>query len=282
MKTKLHPTKSTSAEITSYFSDMVKDEVIKDLIGAYGYTYEEASNLLYTKGLVIHSTIDFDMQKILESNYDADNFTSYFGESTYAAVKAFQKKYNLSADGIAGQGTIAKIGEVTGMDTSVFTQNLYKKGSDGEEVILLKKALYGQGFLRNNENFPKVTVTFNKEGNIISEETKSTILYKQSSFVNGEHQLMIPSNDYKFDDQGNLVLFKNRRLSFYAHSKDGQLASIQVVVKIHSLTTKKLVVKVLAKKTLRAFIPMKDVMFPFQMSINPLMQIKMSWLIKPF
>ena len=231
LKTKLHPSKSTSTEISSYFSDMVKDDVLKDLSATYGYTYEQASNILYTKGLVIHSTIDFDMQKILESNYDADNFTSYFGESTYAAVKAFQKKYNLSADGIAGQGTIAKIGEVTGMDTSVFTQKLYKKGSDGEEVILLKKALYGQGFLRNNENFPRVTVTFNKEGNIISEETRNTILYKQSNFVNDNDQLMIPSSDYKFDDQGNLVLFKNKRLNFYAHKKDDQLENIQVVVK---------------------------------------------------
>lgn len=231
LKTKLNPSKSTQTEITSYFADMVKDDVINDLIEAYGYTYNEAASMLYTKGLVIHSTIDFDMQKILESNYDADNFTTYFGESTYAAVKAFQSKYGLSADGIAGQGTIAKIGEVTGMDTSVFTQNLYKKGSDGEEVILLKKALYKQGFLRNNENFPKVTVTFDKNGNIISDESKKTLLYKQSNFLNSQNQLMIPSSDYKFDDRGNLVLFKNKRLNFYPHSQDGQLVSIQVVVK---------------------------------------------------
>ncbi len=231
LKTKLNPSKSTQTEITSYFADMVKDDVINDLIEAYGYTYNEAANMLYTKGLVIHSTIDFDMQKILESNYDADNFTSYFGESTYSAVKAFQGKYGLSADGIAGQGTIAKIGEVTGMDTSVFTQNLYKKGSDGEEVILLKKALYSQGFLRNNENFPKVTVTFDKNGNIISDESKKTLLFKQSNFLNDQKQLMIPQTDYKFDDHGNLVLFKNKRLNFYPHSQDGQLVSIQVVVK---------------------------------------------------
>lgn len=231
LKTKLNPSKSTQAEISSYFADMVKDDVIDDLMEKYGYDYNEAANMLYTKGLVIHSTIDFDMQKILESNYAADNFTTYFGESTYSAVKAFQSKYGLSADGIAGQGTIAKIGEVTGMDTSIFTQNLYKKGSDGEEVILLKKTLYDLGYLRNNENFPRVTVTFDGNGNIISDESKKVLLYKQSNFVNDNHQLMLPASDYKFDANGNLVLLKNKRLNFYPHYQDDQLVSIQVVVK---------------------------------------------------
>ena len=231
LKTKLNPSKSSQSEISSYFADMVKEEVIQDLIAVYGLTYAEATNTLNTKGLIIHSTIDFDLQKILESNYDADNFTTYFGESTYNAVRAFQSKHGLSVDGVAGPNTIAKIGEVTGMDTSLFTQGIYKKGSNGDEVILLKKALYGQGILINNENFPKVTVTFNGNGDIISSESQRVLLYKQSNFVNENNQLMIPQSDYKFDSNGNLVLFKGKRLNFYSHFQDDKLVNIQVTVK---------------------------------------------------
>ena len=68
-------------------------------------------------------------------------------------------------------------------------------------------------------------------GNVISSETKKTLLYRQSNLVNSEKQLMLPSSDYGFDASGNLVLYKNKLLSFYPHYQDDVLVSIQVVVK---------------------------------------------------
>ncbi|MBS7528545.1 transglycosylase domain-containing protein [Fusibacter paucivorans] len=231
LRTKLNPGQAGEAQITSYFADMVKDDVINDLMATYDYSYSDASNMLYTNGLVIHSTIDFDMQKTLESNYALDNFTEYYSESTYSAVKAFQSAYGLSSDGIAGQTTLSKIAEVSNLNLSLFTQNIYKKGVSAEEVIELNRVLYEMGYYSNNENFPRVTVRVDSEGNIISQETKRILLYRQENFVDSNMNLIIPASDYQFDSEGNLVLFKNKRLSFYPHYQDDQLVSIQVVVK---------------------------------------------------
>lgn len=231
LKTVIKPGKTSQSEISSFFADMVKDDVIKDLKAEYGYTTAEANNLLYTGGLVIESTIDFDMQKTLESHYAKENFTTYYGESTAVAVRTFQKNNGLTVDGVCGKNTIAKIGELTGMDTSTFTQEVYKKGSNNEEVILLKKTLFDLGYLINNENFPKVTVILDGNGNIISEESKKIIIYKQSNLIDENKNLVIPSSDYTFDADGNLVLLKGKRLYFYPHYQDDKLVSIQVVVK---------------------------------------------------
>ncbi|GAB6108774.1 transglycosylase domain-containing protein [Fusibacter bizertensis] len=231
LKTLLHPGKTAQSEITSFFADMVKDDVVDDLVAQYGYTKDDATNLLYTGGLTIESTIDFDMQKILESNYAQANFTPYYGESTAVAVRSFQKDNGLAVDGVAGQNTIAKIRELSGMDTTSFTLDVYKKGVNSDEVVLLKKTLFDLGYLINNDNFPKVTVLLDSNGNILSEESKRLLVYKQSNLIDSNDNFVIPSTDYKFDAEGNLVLFKNQRMYFYPHYKDNELSSIQVVVK---------------------------------------------------
>ena len=231
LTTVLKPGKTSQSEITSFFADMVKDDVVADLMEQYGYTNAEATNLLYTGGLTIESTIDFDMQKTLESHYAKENFTAYFGESTAVAVRSFQKDNGLSVDGVAGQNTLGKIKELSGMDTSVFTQQVYKKGVNSEEVILLKKTLFELGYLINNENFPKVSVLLDGQGNVLQEESKRLLIYKKSNLIDGEGNFIIPNGEYQFDANGNLVLLKNKRMYFYPHYQDDKLVSIQVVVR---------------------------------------------------
>lgn len=231
LRTVIKPGKSAQTEISSFFSDMVKDEVVQDLMEEYGYSNAEATNLLNTGGLTIESTIDFDMQKTLESHYAKENFTPYYGESMSVAIKAFQQDNGLQVDGVAGQNTLAKIRELSGMDTSTFTLEVYKKGVNSDEVILLKKTLFELGYLINNENFPKVTVVLDDQGNIISEESKRLIIYKQSNLIDSNDNFVIPSGDYEFDSSGNLVLYKGKRMYFYPHYKDDALTDIQMVVK---------------------------------------------------
>ena len=231
LKTMIIPGKTSQTEISSFFADMVKDEVIADLMATYGYTNAEATNLLYTGGMTIVSTIDFDMQKTLESHYAQSNFTPYFGESTAVAIRSFQKDNGLQVDGVAGQNTLGKIGELTGMDTSIFTQSVYQKGNNSEEVVLLKKTLFDLGYLINNDNFPKLSVVVDAKGNIISEESKRLLIYKQSNLIDEDKNFVIPASDYTFDDAGNLVLYKNQRMHFYPHYQNDTLVSIQVVVK---------------------------------------------------
>jgi len=231
LTTVLNPSKTSQSEITSFFADMVKDDVVEDLMAEYGYTNEEATNLLYTGGLTIESTIDFDMQKTLESHYAKENFTEYFGESTAVAVRAFQKDKGLTVDGVVGQNTLGKIRELSGMDTSAFTLSVYKKGVNSEEVILLKKTLFELGYLITNENFPKVSVLLDGHGNILQEESKRLLIYKKSNLIDVGNNFVIPSDEYQFDADGNLILLKNKRMYFYPHYQDDKLVSIQVVVR---------------------------------------------------
>lgn len=226
----LNPNVERSSEISSYFSDMVKEKVIQDLMKKYDYSKEEAENYLYTGGLEIYSTIDFDLQKTLENAYAANNFTKYYGQEMKSAIKSFQKKYDLTVDGYAGKNTQKKFVELGLIEEGAIESNVLKLGMENEEVVLLKEALHELDLFSNNDLFPRVEVYFDRNGNILRDESSSVLLYKYENLVNINDQLVIPKNDFFYDDDGNLVLKDNRRLNFYSHYKGDTLERIQVVV----------------------------------------------------
>lgn len=231
LKTYLHPQRTANTEITSYFADMVKKDVVNDLMNQYGYTQDEAYNILYTQGLQIYSTIDFDLQKTLENAYSSDNLTPYYGEATVAAVRAFQKRYGLSADGAAGKGTLGKMAELGIINQNDFSLKTYKKGMEHEDVIKIKEAMDELGLLVVNDNFPRVTVYFNGNKDIVSKDKSKLLLYSYDNLVTANKEFLIPKGDYKFDSAGNLVLLRGRRINFYPNYQDGQIVSIQATVK---------------------------------------------------
>jgi len=59
----------SAANNSSYCTDYVTSQVMKDLQNKLGYTYQEAYDLLYKGGLVVNSTLDLQIQTILEKNY---------------------------------------------------------------------------------------------------------------------------------------------------------------------------------------------------------------------
>ncbi|MBO5488885.1 MAG: transglycosylase domain-containing protein, partial [Eubacterium sp.] len=59
--------KSTGSQTTSYFTDALISQVIKDLKQKLGYTETQAYNALYSRGLTIQTTLDSRMQKICDS-----------------------------------------------------------------------------------------------------------------------------------------------------------------------------------------------------------------------
>ena len=150
---KLKPSKPTSSDIASYFADMVKDDVAEALMEKYDYTKSEAITVLYNKGLKIHSTVDYNMQKTLEAAYQ-----------------------------------------------------------------------------EQNKKMPKITVTFDGNGNVVSEDGQ-LMLYRYENLVNSDGAFVIPSSDFKQDASGNLILLKGRRLNFYPKYQDDKLVNIQVVLK---------------------------------------------------
>lgn len=68
--------------VYSYFTDKLIDVLIEDLVAQYGYTENQATNMIYSSGLSIYTTQDTQMQKIAEKvlndpdNYPADTAVS--------------------------------------------------------------------------------------------------------------------------------------------------------------------------------------------------------------
>lgn len=231
IRQKIKMSTDSQHEISSFFADMVKDEVVADLMAQYGYTYDEAMNMLYTSGLVIESTIDFDMQKILESHYAKQDFTPYYGESTIVAVRKFQKDQGLQVDGSSGQGTLKKLSELSGYDFSAFKQEYYYRGHNSEDVVQIKKALFDLGYMVTNENFPKVQARINQNGDIIAQDSNKVLLYKKANMIDSNDNFIVRKGQYKFDDAGNLVLYKGNYLYFYPHYQNQELTHVQLVLK---------------------------------------------------
>ncbi|MCK9267500.1 MAG: transglycosylase domain-containing protein [Alkaliphilus sp.] len=74
VKSSLKPNRSITENISSYFGDLVKKDVISAL-EEHGYSNDEANNMLYSGGLRINSTLNTKLQKILEEEYaDSNNF----------------------------------------------------------------------------------------------------------------------------------------------------------------------------------------------------------------
>ncbi len=68
---------------TSYFTDELIEQLLSDLQTRLGYTEAEASTLIYSGGLTIHSTQDPRIQKIMDEYYSDDSNFPKFGEGSY-------------------------------------------------------------------------------------------------------------------------------------------------------------------------------------------------------
>lgn len=82
--------------------------------------------------------------------YNHDEITSYYGEITKNAVKNFQLKYNLDADGVAGKSTLEKMEELGLFTYGNLTLPFYEKDIHHEDVKILQKALREEGFYNND------------------------------------------------------------------------------------------------------------------------------------
>ena len=154
LKTKLKPGKIKNTDISSFFTDLVKEEVLDALMAEFPDTIttrEEALNMLYTQGLKIYSTLDLGMQTKLENIY------------------------------------------------------------------------------ANNQNFPKLKMSNNKDraGNLLNNQN-SIALYKQENVITKDKDLKILKNQFKYNENGDLVLFKNKRLDFISLYDKKKLVGIQV------------------------------------------------------
>lgn len=231
IRTKLKFVQLRGQEISSFFSDIVKEDVINDLMQKYRYTRKEAIEVLHSGGLKIYSTIDFDTQRILESHFEKDNFNYYFGNALVEAITIFQRENGLEENGKADTPTLDRFCELTDIDRSLFPDEFYAYGEEAEELQTLKQGLNKLGYFVVNEYFPKITPTFNEYGDIINRDTGRVTLQRYDNVIDEEGRLVIYDGEYEFTSAGTLTLFKNYTLKFYPHyDEEGNLERIQVAV----------------------------------------------------
>lgn len=76
----MNPNMSSITEISSYFADFAVEQVIKDLAYENKIDYSDAKDIVYNGGLKIYTTLNTDMQKIVEQEYaNSANFPKVRG-----------------------------------------------------------------------------------------------------------------------------------------------------------------------------------------------------------
>lgn len=102
MRGALNPGQTKIEGISSTPMDYVKEKVIEDLMATQNISYEEAESYLYKGGLTITTTLDVNMQKILEDSYN--NFATLFLGAEPTADKPVGQDWRYFKWS-AGQGT---------------------------------------------------------------------------------------------------------------------------------------------------------------------------------
>lgn len=69
----INPNINAASDISSYFADYVIKQVTEGLMSEYNIDEDAAKNIIYNGGLRIHSTLNVNMQKIIEKEFKNNN-----------------------------------------------------------------------------------------------------------------------------------------------------------------------------------------------------------------
>ncbi|MBQ9972660.1 MAG: transglycosylase domain-containing protein, partial [Firmicutes bacterium] len=143
--THMNPNMRSLNEVSSYFADYVINEVINDYAELHNLKYAEAKEKIYSSGLRIHTTMDSDIQKILDEEF------SY------------------------------------------------------------------------NSNFPKVAnLSKDRNGNLLGGNGK-ILLYDYNHYFSEDGTFTFADDEYKWLDNGDLMLYGGKRLNFYKTTVQGEI-----------------------------------------------------------
>ncbi|MDD6310459.1 MAG: transglycosylase domain-containing protein [Firmicutes bacterium] len=125
---------SADASNSSYFTDYAIKQVTDDFVSELGMNETDAQNLIYTGGLKIYTTMDSDIQKIMEEEFKDDaNYT------TIAYTRTNADNNIISEDGVVL--AYAYTNYFDGKDNFVLKGDEFKKNDDGGITIYGGKRL---------------------------------------------------------------------------------------------------------------------------------------------
>ena len=178
-----------------------------------------------------------DLQtKLKKLGYYDGTVDSTFGSGTYAAVKAFQKKYNLTADGVAGSETLKKLDTAYKNADSDKDDDSLRKGATGSAVKDLQTKLKKLGFYNASidGDYGDTTVAavkaFQKKYNLTADGVAGSETLKKldSAYKNADSNTSTDDDSLRKGATGTAVktLQTNlKKLGFYTAYVDGSFGS---------------------------------------------------------
>ena len=178
-----------------------------------------------------------DLQtKLKKLGYYSGTVDSTFGSGTYAAVKAFQKKYNLTADGVAGSETLKKLDSAYKNADSDKDDDSLRKGATGSAVKNLQTKLKKLGFYNASidGDYGDTTVAavkaFQKKYNLTADGVAGSETLKKldSAYKNADSNTSTDDDSLRKGATGTAVktLQTNlKKLGFYTAYVDGSFGA---------------------------------------------------------
>lgn len=206
----IKPNNGFERPVSTYFTELVKSQVAEKLMQKYNYSKDEAWNKIYNGGLTIHSTMDQNIQKIIEDIYENLNnvlkMPKYGNTPSYAGWTRDNKGNILSKN----KSVIyyAKNNLLTSEDEIIIPNGEYELLEDGslniksDRISVYESVLTPSSFYTINENNNLVTHGI---GNFsISEEFIK--VFDAHSFTISNELFKNYQEFYRIDDNKNLCL----------------------------------------------------------------------------
>ena len=224
-------------------------ETLKKLDSAYKNADSDKDDDSLRKGATGSAVKDLQTKLKKLGFYNAYVDGSY-GDTTVAAVKAFQKKYNLTADGVAGSETLKKLDSAYKNADSDKDDDSLRKGATGSAVKDLQTKLKKLGFYNAyvDGSYGDTTVAavkaFQKKYNLTADGVAGSETLKKldSAYKNADSDK--DDDSLRKGATGSAVKdlqTKLKKLGFYNASIDGDygdttVAAVKAFQKKYSLT----------------------------------------------
>ena len=210
-------------------------ETLKKLDGAYKNADSDKDDGSLRKGATGSAVKDLQTKLKKLGFYNAYVDGSY-GDTTVAAVKAFQKKYNLTADGVAGSETLKKLDSAYKNADSDKDDGSLRKGATGSAVKDLQTKLKKLGFYNASidGDYGDTTVAavkaFQKKYNLTADGVAGSETLKKldSAYKNADSNTSTDDDSLRKGATGTAVktLQTNlKKLGFYTAYVDGSFGS---------------------------------------------------------
>ena len=210
-------------------------ETLKKLDSAYKNADSDKDDDSLRKGSTGSAVKDLQTKLKKLGFYNAYVDGSY-GDTTVAAVKAFQKKYNLTADGVAGSETLKKLDSAYKNADSDKDDDSLRKGATGSAVKNLQTKLKKLGFYNASidGDYGDTTVAavkaFQKKYNLTADGVAGSETLKKldSAYKNADSNTSTDDDSLRKGATGTAVktLQTNlKKLGFYTAYVDGSFGA---------------------------------------------------------